>query len=163
MTSVRDPIRNDPRGCAMKPLSFGVAYRHVHFPSRAVEPRTTRKPASERTPGLQKAAREGPQSAQLRRPPTRFSTSGLRRLRPSVAQGRCVGVNSDKRTIWSWAPMLQHEPRGGPGQAPAYGRGLTAGALLSRSARSVSHRPHTIHDMIRDRNEGRSFLSAPQS
>jgi hypothetical protein len=47
----------------MKPLSFGVAYRHVHFPSRAVEPRTTRKPASERTPGLQKAAREGPQSA----------------------------------------------------------------------------------------------------
>jgi hypothetical protein len=50
----------------MKPLSFGVAYRHVHFPSRAVEPRTTRKPASERTPGLQKAAREGPQSAHLR-------------------------------------------------------------------------------------------------
>ena len=47
----------------MKPLSFGVAYRHVHFPSRAVEPRTTRKPASEQTPGLQKAAREGPQSA----------------------------------------------------------------------------------------------------
>jgi hypothetical protein len=52
----------------MKPLSFGVAYRHVHFPSRAVEPRTTRKPASERTPGLQKAAREGPQSALQRRP-----------------------------------------------------------------------------------------------
>ena len=63
----------------MKPLSFGVAYRHVHFPSRAVEPRTTRKPASERTPGLQKAAREGPQSAHLRHLRPQSATGALRR------------------------------------------------------------------------------------
>ena len=79
----------------MKPLSFGVAYRHVYFPSRAVEPRTTRKPASEQTPGLQEAAREGPQSA--RRPairPNATSTAAIRNVRFTVDSSRPLCANA---------------------------------------------------------------------
>jgi hypothetical protein len=45
-----------------------VTYRLVHFASRAVEPRTTWEPASERRPDLQMATRVGPLSALKRLP-----------------------------------------------------------------------------------------------
>jgi hypothetical protein len=69
--------------------------------------------AMARTPLLPEPTLVGALSAQLRRPRPQPAVSALRRLRPSAAQRRCDGVDSEKCTIGPWAPGPQRQPRGG--------------------------------------------------